>query len=98
MCFKTFSTYHIKVYFGFGGFLLKKHIIKLHTEICFPTGFPSTRLWQAEIADLLELVVEYSYLFSNKLSRKLNTKFILHVTGSIYCSLHQLTHFFQVHW
>ena len=77
MYFKTFSTSHIKVYFGFGGFLLKTPLIKLHTEMCCPTGFSSNRLRQAEIADLWEVMVEYSYLFSNKCPENL--------VQSLYC-------------
>ena len=60
MYFKIFPTSRIETYFGFGGFLLKTPVTELHTEMCCPTGLPSTRLWYAGLADLLELMVEYS--------------------------------------
>ena len=60
MYLKTFPTSRIKTYFGFGGFLLKIPVTELHTEMCCPTGLPSTRLWYTGLADLLELMVEYS--------------------------------------
>ena len=56
--FKSFSTFYKGIFWFWG--ILVESTIKLHTEMCCPTGFPSTRLWLTEIADLWKLMVEYS--------------------------------------
>ena len=92
---RTVCTSQIKVYVGWDGRKLNILEKSLQTLPLEPTPLPSIVWWYAEIADLWELIVLYSYPASKSSPRKSKIGVISHETGSVYLLWYQPTHFLQ---
>ena len=92
---RTVETFHIWLYFGFGGVTLKTPFSNLTTRGCWPAACQSIKGTVEDRADLYTFKVEYDFPTECSWAKKLTISAIAGDNGFVVCWLHQPVQLFH---